>query len=63
MNDATSSAGGAPDQWINCGANIVLTGTILDKNPNATSTTRFITNSNSPTNCKVTVTATVITEG
>jgi hypothetical protein len=54
MNDGTSTAGGAPNEFINCGSNMELENIAVDKNGSATTTARFLNNTNSVSNCHAT---------
>jgi hypothetical protein len=54
MQDATSTAGGLATEFINCGSNMQIENVAVNKNASATTTPRFLNNTNSTANCNAT---------
>jgi hypothetical protein len=63
MNDGTSTAGGAPNEFVNYGSCFSATGDVLAHNGPGTSTARFLNNTNSTSNGNATITNTNNSQG
>jgi hypothetical protein len=63
MNDGTSTAGGAPNEFVNYGSCFSATGDVLAHNAAGTSTARFLNNTNSTGNGVATITNTNNNQG